>query len=196
MWAIRTDGSGLHRLTPAVDGRADEPTAFSPDGSSLSFTRSSYAGPHAKGVHRAVYFVHLDGSGLHKVADRSADASFSNDGRRLVMATSRDNNGSVLTGHDEQEPATEIYTADLDGSNARRLTTTPGVSEHRPVFSPDDRRIAYQRDGDNFQKSVWQINADGSCPTPIAHDPKGDTWYSGPGWRPGVARIDEVTLAC
>jgi TolB protein len=72
-----------------------------------------------------------------------------------------------------------IYTMNVDGSNVRRLTTTPGY-DGGPFFSPDGRQIVYRAwhpTGDDLaayqgllaqrlvrpnRMELWVMNADGS----------------------------------
>ena len=49
----------------------------------------------------------------------------------------------------------EIWTVNVDGANARRLTS--GHEDEHPRFSPDGRAIVFTRDED-----IWIINADGT----------------------------------
>ena len=52
-----------------------------------------------------------------------------------------------------------------DGTDVRRLTSTPGVDELDPSYSPDGRMIAYYRrpeQGDDSVGEIWVMNADGS----------------------------------
>jgi dipeptidyl aminopeptidase/acylaminoacyl peptidase len=51
------------------------------------------------------------------------------------------------SGESEAEPDTEIYVVAPDGTGLRALTTTPGVSETAPVWSPDGTRLAFLRNG-------------------------------------------------
>ena len=54
-----------------------------------------------------------------------------------------------------------IWTANVDGSGERRLTT--GIDAFQPAWSPDGRRIAYLRFvGYKAIMDVWVMNADGS----------------------------------
>jgi Tol biopolymer transport system component len=69
-------------------------------------------------------------------------------------------------------PIANIYLADADGTISGRLTRG-----ERPSWSPDGRRLVFQRDWD-----VWAIDADGSNERQLA----GGTW---PVWSPDGARI-------
>jgi tricorn protease len=75
--------------------------------------------------------------------------------------------------------ADDLWVCDLDGGNARRLTSDPGV-ESNPAFSPDGRTLAFtgQYDGNT---DVYTIPVDGGVPTRL-------TWHPAPdlvrGWTP------------
>jgi tricorn protease len=75
--------------------------------------------------------------------------------------------------------ADDLWVADLDGRNARRLTADIGA-ESNPVFSPDGHTIAFsgQYEGNT---DVYTIPVEGGVPTRL-------TWHPGPdvarGWTP------------
>jgi Tol biopolymer transport system component len=69
-------------------------------------------------------------------------------------------------------PIADIYLADADGTISGRLTRG-----EQPSWSPDGRRLVFQRDWD-----VWAIDADGSNERRLA----AGTW---PVWSPDGARI-------
>src|ERR671933_1239774 len=75
--------------------------------------------------------------------------------------------------------ADDLWVADLDGRNARRLTSDIGA-ESNPVFSPDGRTIAFsaQYEGNT---DVYTVPLEGGAPTRL-------TWHPGPdavrGWTP------------
>ncbi len=85
----------------------------------------------------------------------------------------------------------EIYVMDVDGSNPRRLTQTPGARKGsvQPVWSPDRKQIAFasNRDG-NFE--IYVMDADGSNVRRLTH-----TQGEGRGcWRPAWSP-DGTTIA-
>jgi tricorn protease len=68
--------------------------------------------------------------------------------------------------------ANDIWTADLDGRNVRRLTSSAG-SETNPVFSPDGRLVAFsgQYDGNT---DVYVVPAGGGVPRRLTWHPAAD----------------------
>lgn len=192
LWRVNLDGTHPHALTTAVQGQVDYPGSFSPDGMRLAFTRVK----QGLIAQREVEVISADGSGLQLLAPESADAAFSPDGNQIAFVSSRDRNGIVRTGEDEGAHADELYVMNADGRDQRRLTYTAELSELAPSWSPDGTRIAYARQAEGFTKSVAVVNADGSCGREIAADPRGNTWYSEPSWRPGGARTGDGILRC
>ena len=82
-----------------------------------------------------------------------------------------------------------IYVADADGSNPVQLTTGR-VEDRHPAWSPDGRRIAFERNTwldrtvsppAGEQRFVVIMDADGSDLTEVG--PK-DSWTSAPAWSP------------
>lgn len=190
LWAVRVDGTGLRRLTPAVRGRADEPGSFSRTGDRLFFTRTTCVPPRRGGCASqtsAIYRANADGTSQQLVLRRAADPALSPDGTQIAYVSDRDRNGSLNYG-DKEFVANELYVMNSDGSGPRRLTRTRELNERKPTWSPDGSRIAFQRGeqtGNAEGTSLFQVNADGTCEHEILADPRLDTWYADPAWRPG-----------
>jgi len=69
--------------------------------------------------------------------------------------------------------AGDLWLADRDGGDARRLTSHP-AEENTPIFSPDGRRIAFAAEyGGNTD--VYVISTDGGNPNRLTWHPTGDT---------------------
>jgi Tol biopolymer transport system component len=76
----------------------------------------------------------------------------------------------------------KIMVMDIDGSDQRRLTSTPdSIFEDSPVWTPDGSRIVYSSAG-----SIWIINADGSDPRQLT---SGDTRDNQPAVSPDGTTI-------
>jgi Tol biopolymer transport system component len=80
----------------------------------------------------------------------------------------------------------DIWRIDLaDPTNPVNITRTPTVGEHMPSWSPDDSRIAYQRNNSKNRLSIFVMNADGSSATDIGQPARGLAGQSYPSWRRG-----------
>ncbi len=79
----------------------------------------------------------------------------------------------------------DLWTADLEGKNVKRLTTHKG-QESSPVFSPDGRWIAFsgQYDGNT---DVYVIPAEGGVPKRL-------TWHPGPDFVRGFTPDGKAVL--
>ena len=97
-----------------------------------------------------------------------AEGGWSPDGKKMVFASNRAAYAEKLGKEDEErlkidkQYFMEIYTADADGSNVKRLTSVPGY-DGGPFFSHDGEKICWRRftpKGDVAE--VWTMNADGS----------------------------------
>jgi Tol biopolymer transport system component len=201
IWSMRPNGSDRRRVTRLVDGRAEVPGSFSPDRTTLAFTRHTFALPDQEGRvsnTAELWTMRSDGSEARRLAERSADPVFSPDGRRIAFVSDRDEHGELSYG-DQVFFANELYVMDADGSSPRRLTRTRALNEGQPSWLPSGARIAYQR-GRAFQDAegtvVIQANADGSCARAVLADPRLDRWYAAPVWRPGDARRGDGALRC
>jgi TolB protein len=83
-----------------------------------------------------------------------------------------------------QRTDTEIVTRPLGGGSVRFLTEN-GVSDLRPVFSPNGKRIAWERSWNETDTSgqIWTMHADGShkrARTPRSFDADSPDWQPRP----------------
>lgn len=131
-----------------------------------------------------IYVMDADGASPSRVTRHPAfdvAPALSPDGSRVAFLTAR---------HDPDGTAPdfvwEVYVADVDGGEERRLTHN-GHAEDHLAWSPDGLRLSYttDSDGDGFQE-VWVMDADGSDPLRLTHGAANDQWAS---WSPDGARI-------
>lgn len=66
----------------------------------------------------------------------------------------------------------DIWVADRNGSNPRRLTVNPAV-EQNPLFSPDGKQIAFTGNYDG-NTDVYVIPVEGGAPTRVTYHPGAD----------------------
>jgi hypothetical protein len=125
------------QITSNDVGQDVEP-AWSPDGSSIVFTRNS-GGPID------LWIVNVDGSverQLTRFEDQSSsapsDPDWSPDGSRIVFAAA----APGAERKDHRDPPRDLWVIDADGTNLTRLTDTP-QDEIDPSWSPDGEAIAF-----------------------------------------------------
>ncbi len=110
-----------------------------------------------------------------------AEGGYSPDGQWIVFSSTRLAYDHALTPAEEKQLATdpswfaEIYVMKADGSEQKRLTTTPGY-DGGPFFTPDGRKILWRRfDESGLIADVWMMNPDGSGKTQVT-DFKAMSW--------------------
>lgn len=99
--------------------------------------------------------IDADGSN-HKRIGPGFEATGSPDGSKILFSSDM---------HDEPQSGTyDIYIMNVDGSEQRRLTHTPGAASY-PSMSADGSTIAYSyQAGEDTPARIWLIDADGSNP--------------------------------
>lgn len=102
---------------------------------------------------------------------RTSDATASPNGDKIAFV-------AVEGGH------TEIFTANADGSNVKRLTSGT-LSADQPAWSPDGTRIAYRLSANYAPARIWVVNADGTNPHALTNDAPGEHHH--PAWSPRQA---------
>lgn len=95
-------------------------------------------------------------------------AAWSPDGKTIAFTTKRG-------GH------AEVYLANRDGSNPRRLLDTGPDRTYNPAWSPEGGYLAYYREKGDGQDQVYVIRADGSHPANVTNDTFNNIF---PGWTP------------
>jgi TolB protein len=88
-----------------------------------------------------------------------------------------------------------VFTIKPDGSGERQVThPQPGFVDRNPDWSPDGRRIAFERQSDNYDE-VFVVNADGTGLHQLTHNrpgkscDTGGTCNSSPAWSPDGKQI-------
>jgi Tol biopolymer transport system component len=97
-----------------------------------------------------------------------AEGAISPDGKRIVFASNRAAYSEPLSPADterlkiDKQYFMEIYTMNVDGTDVKRLTTTPGY-DGGPFFSHDGSKICWRRFNEKGDiAEIYTMNADGS----------------------------------
>jgi dipeptidyl aminopeptidase/acylaminoacyl peptidase len=118
-----------------------------------------------------IFVSKRDGSNVRRLTDApgyDAEGSFSPDGKLIVFCSLRHAYTGTLSPEDKKKLEVDtayfgdIYLMNADGSNVRRLTSTPGY-DGGPFFSPDGQRVIWRRFNEKGDTAdVYTMKLDGS----------------------------------
>ncbi|CAA9551463.1 MAG: hypothetical protein AVDCRST_MAG59-1795 [uncultured Thermomicrobiales bacterium] len=74
----------------------------------------------------------------------------------------------------------EIVAMNSDGTAQKRLTTNE-VIDRGPAWSPDEKRIAFERDGGGVFRDIFRMKADGANSFNLTDS---GTVEANPNWQP------------
>ena len=137
--------------------------------------------------HMDIFVARRDGSNLRRLTSArgyDAEGAYSPDGSKIVFSSIRDAYPPEKLSPDDRkklevDPAyfAEIYIMNADGTDQRRLTTSPGY-DGGPFFSPDGQRIIWRRfDKEGATADVHTMKLDGS-------DVRRVTTFAAMSWAP------------
>ncbi len=187
IWLAEVGGGKPQQLTPWRNGVLRSPSSFSPDGSTLAISLDT------QGRHLAIA-LSLVGAGRRIIARNAGDPIYSPDGAHVALITL----GPTKTIESRQGTTTftptELAVANADGSEVKRLASTPGALEIHPSWDPSGQRLAYTQlrvaGGEatalGFGDALMEINADGSCRHKILSIRRAILF--GATWQPGAGR--------
>ena len=177
----------LSNVRQLTDGGENAEAYFSFDGADLIFQSTRESGQCDQ-----IYAMKTDGSGLRRVSNgegRTTCSFFYPDKRRVLYASTHlggkacppkpdFSRGYVWPVYDSYD----IFSANADGSDRKRLTTTPGYDAEATINR--DGRIVFTsvRDGD---MEIYAMNGDGSDIRRLTHrpGPDGGPFFSADGKR-------------
>ncbi len=102
-------------------------------------------------------------------------ADFSPDGKKIAFVSSRDGNA-------------EIYIANVDGTNLKRITFNPSI-DTSPSWSPSGKEIAFTSDRSGSPQ-IYIMDSDGANVRRISFE---GTYNDSPAWSPDGDRIAYVS---
>jgi Tol biopolymer transport system component len=118
-----------------------------------------------------IFVAKRDGTNIRRLTDApgyDAEGSYSPDGKLIVFCSLRHAYTGTLSPEDKKKLEVDtayfgdIYLMNADGSNVRRLTSTPGY-DGGPFFSPDGQRIIWRRFNEKGDTAdVYTMKLDGS----------------------------------
>ena len=164
IWSMNPDGSSPARLTddtsrtknlPSFTPVYDTSPVWSPDGTKIAFISN-------RNYSFALYVMNADGSNARHVAEvlEPGEPAWSPDGNKIAFSAGIRAIFALIP--PVNQPVTDIYVVNVDGSGLTRLTRDSGRNGS-PTWSPDGKQIAFtsNRDSDG-QTNIWVMNADGS----------------------------------
>ncbi len=168
----------LTRLTSAPDVLDCGP-AWSPDGRQIAFARVY----PSEGQRAELWMMGADGGNAHSIGVASYAVDWSPDGSRLLYATARSD-------------ATDVFTCRPDGTDEQRLTMSE-LSETSPMWSPDEREIAFMAsaDGSYGAYEIYVMDGDG---TNVRQLTRNASYDGSPRWSPDgtlIAFDSDLSLA-
>lgn len=155
IWLVRPDGSGLRRLTTAQPAGADTSPAFSPDGSTIVFTRQVRT--NSPGA--SLYVVPSRGGEARRLTTcrpprcwGDGEARFSRDGSRITFVRAE------RASFHGQLRRYSVFVVNADGSGLRRLSRTPRwTGDHAPEWSPSGTAVIFVRNGGPFSDPTGDL---------------------------------------
>jgi Tol biopolymer transport system component len=182
LWSVAADGGDLKKLSANFKLRAIYDPVYTPDGRSIYYVGP--VGAASWGVLRLPVSPETgDAIGEPQVVKETGATvnkylKISADGKRLI--------------HSQLMMTSNIWSIHIQapGSEAKEapvlLTQDTTYRKSYPSFSPDGKRIAFQRNSVGGSLDIWMMDADGKNSTQLTTDPAGDVF---PSWFPGGKRI-------
>jgi Tol biopolymer transport system component len=172
LYVIDIDGARVTNITNTPSA-SEVWASWSPDGKTILYTKDG-----------VIMLAGSDGSNPHPL--HAPDPGFADD----VAAWSPDGSTIAYSTYNLNHPfATDtyvIFSVKADGTGLQRLTGLGDSSARFPAWSPDGKKIVYNRDaldeswGLYQTQNLWMMNADGTGDTQITNDLEKHNELGGP----------------
>jgi Tol biopolymer transport system component len=107
---------------------------------------------------------------------RDWNPDWSPNGKQIVFESSREKTPTTLIDD-------EIFVMNADGTRQKNLTNNTGFSEVDPVFSPDGRKIAFERTNPTGSyRDIYRMRADGTRKVNLTES--STVMDANPSWQP------------
>lgn len=178
LYLMNEDGTNQFRLT---NGDANMP-CWSPDGKKIAFI-----GMNKEKMKDEIYIIDANGENQIIVPTLNLDPTFglswAPDGKKLAFAA-KDMRNKKDMGNKFINAQEDIYIINVDGTNVKRITNTPG-DESFPDWSPDGKEILFNYSPAHYTYEVWIMNIEGTDRRRLLKN-----GFIGPGsWSPDGKKI-------
>jgi len=161
VFTVKPDGTGLTRLTNRPNGAGEYGLAWSPDASSLLMVLS--------GSHDLIYKTDANGAIVRRLSPRCAGNCLGDSSPTYARSGAIAFERAFGPITNDTAAVVGIFTMNADGSGLKQLTQTKkptSTEDHKPSWSPDGKRIAFQRYNTTAQpaslSAIYVMNADGT----------------------------------
>ncbi len=179
IYTSKMDGSDFRQLTN--NGAYNAETTASYDGKKLIFTSTMHGDID-------LYTMNIDGTGLKQITTRigyDGGAWFSPDGKSIVWRAAYPKTAAdtadylrLLKDHLVRPANTEVWVANVDGTNPRQVTSLGGAN-FAPVFTPDGKKIIFSSNYKSPRSGAFDlylINPDGTGLEAVTTNPEFDSF--------------------